>query len=478
MSFDSKRVAAYIRVSTEEQAAQGDSLGEQQERLTAYCKAMDWGTPVMYIEEGRSAKNLKRPELKRLIADVEAGKFDTVLTTKIDRLCRNLRDLLQTVDLFEQFDCSYVSASEHFDTSTSVGRMTLQLLGTFAEFERSRISDNVKATMTSIVKNTDRAMSDACYGYKVVDGAFEIVEEEAEFVRLMFDLVFQNMGYKKITEILNEKGSRTKAGNLWNQTSVLRLIKNEKVKGAVYHNKTTSKGDKVIKLPESDWIIKENNHPAIISPETFEKAHDVLRARAKAGRFADSETYLLTGYLKCGYCGANMRGKMSRAKGRTTIAWYVCSRNTSGGGCRYHSVNRVKIEAAILSELEAIYNNRDPEYLEKIVKQKPKKKDEHNELNEQLKKIDARIQKVIAGWTNGFITDEDMKKATARAEEERAEISEKLNNIKHEAIDVSSIMGRIAALNGMDRIEKKAALRGILDKIIYKDGEIELYLTT
>src|SRR5690606_26667052 len=139
----------------------------------------------------------------QLFNEVKQNKVRIILTTKLDRFSRNLLDLLQTIRFLQDHDCNYVSASENFDTSTAVGRMTLQLLGTFAEFERERISERVKENMLSLARNTNKALTKPCYGYDVVDAEYVINEDEAQFVRMMFDLAEQGHGYRKIAQILN-----------------------------------------------------------------------------------------------------------------------------------------------------------------------------------------------------------------------------------------------------------------------------------
>lgn len=174
------RVALYARVSTDEQATKGNSLFEQEERLRAYCKARAWGEMELFIDDGYSAKDMKRPKLQEMLERVKQKEFKMIVTTKIDRLCRNQLDLLTIVDELELFQCGYVSATESFDTSTAAGRMVLQILGSFAEFERQRIRERVRDNMQSSAKNSEKAISRPCFGYDIVDGRYAINEREAE----------------------------------------------------------------------------------------------------------------------------------------------------------------------------------------------------------------------------------------------------------------------------------------------------------
>lgn len=147
-SNEIRRVAIYCRVSTDEQAREGVSLDEQKERLLAYCKAMGWSEETLtFIDDGYSAKSLERPQLTKLIHQVKQGSISRIMVTKLDRMSRRLLDLLNMIDLFQQYDVSFVSISESFDTNTPSGRLTLQVLGAVAEFERERIRERVFENM-------------------------------------------------------------------------------------------------------------------------------------------------------------------------------------------------------------------------------------------------------------------------------------------------------------------------------------------
>lgn len=115
--------------------------------------------------------------------------------------------------------------------------MTLQLLGTFAEFERERISERVKDNMLSLAKNTNKALTKPCYGYDVVDGQYAINEQEANYVRMMFDFAEQGYGHRMIAKMLNDNGSITKRGKPWDQINVKRLMRNDTVAGRMVYNK-------------------------------------------------------------------------------------------------------------------------------------------------------------------------------------------------------------------------------------------------
>ena len=151
-----KRVALYIRVSTQEQAVEGHSIEAQEARAREYAERMDYEITNVYIDEGISGKSTKRPAFQRMMADARMGNFDFVIIWKLTRLGRNMLDILKTVEEFIKLGIELFSISENFDISTSSGKLMLQLLGSFGEFERNQISENVIMAMMSLVRDQKR----------------------------------------------------------------------------------------------------------------------------------------------------------------------------------------------------------------------------------------------------------------------------------------------------------------------------------
>jgi len=472
------RVAAYIRVSTDEQVEQGNSLSEQEERLKAYCVSMVWDEPVIFSDDGVSAKNTKRPLLRKMIKRIENREFDLVLTTKIDRLGRNLLDLLQMVNFFKEYDCDYASSTEKFDTSTSVGRMTLQLLGTFAEFERERTSERVKDNMISLAKNTNKALGIACYGYCIKDGMYAINEDEAKHVRYMFELAEQGHGHRMIAKLLNESGSTTRKGKMWDQVNVKRLISNEMLSGVMIYNKRENKNGKTVMRDKSKWITNEDNHPAIIPLEKFEKIQLIFKARSRSHKHADNESYLLTGLVKCKHCGGNMKGstaRYQRTSGNYAYFRYICSSYVLGYGCKHHAFHRDPFEKHIIDEIEKAYYTSEKNLNLKIA-MTVTDEDEKEDLKRQLTRIDKRIQKQIEAYENDLISANDLKVASSRVDGERILLYEKLEKLEKKKGDVQGVKSNIKKLlgdvTGTDRLKAKKALALLIEKIVVEDGEL------
>ncbi|KQL37165.1 recombinase family protein [Psychrobacillus sp. FJAT-21963] len=473
------RVAAYIRVSTDEQAERGNSLNEQQERLEAYCKAMGWPKPNIYPDDGYSAGTLKRPFLEKLLKDIEENKIDVLLTTKLDRLTRSLFDLLQLIKFMESNKCNFVSATENFDTTTAAGRMVLQLLGVFAEFERGRTSERVQDNMISLAKNTDIALSRPCFGYDVIDRRYEINEEEAKHVRHMFDLAENGHGTRTIAKELNANNVLTKQGKLWDSTNVRRILTNETIAGMRIHNKRKKVNGKTVIRPKDEWIIKKDNHPTIIELERFERIQSILDSRKRNKRHAESETYLLTGLLKCGHCGTNMKGstsRINRADKHYIYHRYICASYTLNYSCKHHFAHRDELESDVINMIKQIADTSSSELTIRITSKS--KTDEIKETELLLDRLNKQMQRQIEAHSKGLIEDEDLKASTDRVKEERQLLRSKLEKLKSDKGDTDTVKKNIQDLiddiTSVDRLKAKTGIMKLIDSLVLKDNNIDV----
>jgi site-specific DNA recombinase len=340
------KAALYIRVSTEEQAQDGQSASAQAETLKQYCNAFDIEVSDKYMDLGLSGKSLKdRQELKRLLEDCGRGQFDLVLVWKISRLSRNLKDLLYLIDMFESNNVHFASCSEKFDTSTPVGRMTLQLLGSIAEFERNTIIENVKLGLKEFARKGGKATS--VLGYDNVNKKLLINENEANIVKLIFSLYTDNgMSFSAIAKYLNSLGYRSKRGSEFRSSSISYVVHNPVYVGINRHRINT----------ESEYSI-QGEHLAIIETEVWDKAQrnkPKLKKRNVSTLNKDSFPLRVT----CMHCNAPMKIFYAYSKGKKYkyLRCNICS----------NYVNVEKIEKAAyfaiikltndINEHEAIYN--------------------------------------------------------------------------------------------------------------------------
>lgn len=296
------RVGCYIRVSTQEQAKEGYSIGAQTERLKSYCVARGWVASQMYTDPGFSGAKLERPALQKLISDVKSHRIDLVLVYKLDRLSRSQKDTLFLIeDVFIKNDVAFVSINENFDTSTAFGRAMIGILSVFAQLEREQIKERTqmgRAERAKIGLWHGGGFVPIGYDYNEAAGALTINEYEAMQVREVFDLyVNKHYSFNKIQQHMMQNGYRHKHGG-WLHTSTIKNV----LHNNIYLSTITWEGN--------DY---EGQHEAILSSELFLSAQKRLEdTKWKKGGTPKispfSSTQLLSGILYCGNCGGRYFG--------------------------------------------------------------------------------------------------------------------------------------------------------------------------
>ena len=278
--------ALYVRVSTQLQADEGYSLEAQQERLEAYCKAQGWnvGEGHIYIDAGVSGKSVDRPQFQAMLQAAQAGQVQRIVAMKLDRIARNVREFLATVDQLKEWHCDLVLVKESFDTSTPHGRFALTMFAAMAELEASTITERVMSgKQQKASKGGDKGFYNGSripLGYKYVGGAFQINEPAAAVVRDIFDGFIRGESMSAMADCLNTNETPTASGGKWYASTVRYILTNGLYAGlAQWH----AEGDK-----EASKITAEGAYPAIISKATYEQALKRLKA-LKPGKQLESE---------------------------------------------------------------------------------------------------------------------------------------------------------------------------------------------
>ncbi|MCX7746792.1 MAG: recombinase family protein [Clostridia bacterium] len=343
--------AIYVRVSTEEQAREGYSIPAQIETLTQYCKLYQINIYKIYKDLGISGKNvISRPGLNELLLDASKGFFDCVLVWKISRLSRNLKDLLILVDKLEQSSVAFISYSEKFDTSNPVGRMTLQILGSIAEFERNTLIENVKLGLNQKALQ-GHWTGNHVLGYDNLNKKLAINHHEAKIVQRIYRLFQEGNGAFKIADILNKEGYRTKRNALFGKDYIHRVLTNPVYKGWVRHQ---------VKSGENYFEVK-GVHDPIIEEESFETVQNKLKNRSLRLP-KNPNDFILSGLLRCPKCNNTMVSRYGYNKGKTKkYRYYICGNYHRYGSvsCKGNPVNSEKIEQAVIEKLGKLVANQN-----------------------------------------------------------------------------------------------------------------------
>lgn len=226
-----KRCAIYTRKSVEEGLdMEFNSLDAQREAGEAYIasqKANGWKCIATHYDDGGySGGNTKRPALKQLMADCQAGFIDIVVVYKIDRLSRSLCDFSELIKFFDKWNVSFCSVTQDINTSTSSGRMMLNILATFAQYEREIIAERIRDKFAASKKKGIWMGGCVPLGYKVDNRKLVVVPEEADMVRKIYDLYLQTQSAKQVARTLNAEGLKTKVGKEWNTGNLYHILHN------------------------------------------------------------------------------------------------------------------------------------------------------------------------------------------------------------------------------------------------------------
>ncbi|GHT96207.1 hypothetical protein FACS1894122_14360 [Alphaproteobacteria bacterium] len=244
-----------------------------------------------YDDGGFSGGNMDRPALKELFADIEAGLVDTVVVYKIDRLSRSLFDFAKIIDLFDKYNVSFVSVTQSFNTSTSSGKLMLNMLLSFAQYERELTGERIRDKFASSLKKGIWMGGCVPLGYEVKDRKLIINEKEAKIVKFIYEQFLISESYCKVSHLLNQLGYRTKikklkteetvGGQMFEPKSVQRILKNPYYKGCVTHKDNVYPGE----------------HEAIIDEKTWDKAQAIFAHHANGKK--EAHTHFSQALLSC-----------------------------------------------------------------------------------------------------------------------------------------------------------------------------------
>ena len=335
-----KSVGIWLRVSTEFQV-KDESPEHHEKRGRMYAEAKAWDVKEIYHLEAVSGKSvMDHPEAKRMLRDIKSGRITGLIFSKLARLARNTKELLEFSELFRKHNADLISLSESIDTSSSAGRLFYTMIAAMAEWERQEIAERVAASVPIRAQLGKPLGGQASFGYRWMGKELVVDQHEAPVRKLVYELFKQHKRKGTVAKLLNEKGYRTRNGSKFSDTTVGRLLRDPMAKGQRRANYTKSTGDKkhwVIK-PESDWVLTPC--PAIIPEELWNDCNQLLDAQEKKDRKpARKTTHLFSGILTC-HCG----GKM-----------YVPSRTKkySCGGCKKTHISESDIEEIYFEQLKS-----------------------------------------------------------------------------------------------------------------------------
>lgn len=298
-----KNIGIWIRVSTEMQV-KGESPEHHEKRARLYAEAKGWDVFEVYRLEAISGKSvMEQPETKRMLKDIRNGKISGLIFSKLARLARNTKELLEFAEIFKEHNCDLISLAESIDTSTPAGRLFYTMIAAMATWEREEIAERVAASVPIRAKLGKPLSAQTSLGYKWVNKEFVVDEKEATVRKLMYEIFLRTKRKKATAKELNDLGYRTRTGAKFGHTTIARLLQDTSAKGIRRANYTTGKGGRGIK-PESEWVYTPC--PAIVTEELWDQCNAIINEQlAKVKRPGPRAIHLLSGYISCS-CGKKM----------------------------------------------------------------------------------------------------------------------------------------------------------------------------
>lgn len=481
------RCAVYTRKSHEEGLEQEfNSLDAQRQSSEAYIESQrheGWQClEKRYDDGGFSGGTMDRPALDELIDDIYAGRIDCVIVYKVDRLSRSLLDFAKLVDLFDEHNVTFVSVTQQFNTTTSMGRLTLNILLSFAQFEREIIGERIRDKKLATARQGKYIGGQPVLGLDIIEKKYVVDRTEAKLVRRMFQLFLELESCRKVAEALNAEGIVTKkyrtktgkdfGGKPWKGRAVYDLLTDRKYIGQIVHKDKAYPGE----------------HAAIVKTDLFEKVQARLRAnktythKHQVQRFA-----LLRRMLRCGECGSMIQPAWTNNHGRQ-YRYYTCSKRIKAGygKCKLPTLPAGEIETMVVDQLRALL--RHPDVIARTYREIQERAatgpsqdatERLAELRERRDQIQDSIRAVLSlGNQNEFMADE-LKRLNGELNSLDRSIGQiESQPVDTEAIELASVTDALQRIDPIWEIlhpdEQRRVLELLVETITVSKKDVEV----
>lgn len=481
LTIQRKRVAAYVRVSTDGEEQLQSFQSQKQYYQDKISKNKEWAMVGIYADEGiTGTKTDKRDEFLRMIEDCMNGQIDVVITKSISRFSRNLVDTLTYTRMLKKKGVTVIFEKENIDTSTMESEMQLSLLSALAQNEVESLSQNVKMGVQYKMARGELMGFNGClgYDYNPEDKSISVNPAEAETVRLIFDLYIQGYGANTIAKRLTELGKVNKKGIVkWTDSGVRGIIKNEKYKGDLLMGKTYTV-DPISKRRlenrgEENQYYTKNHHEAIVSEEIWDAAQEICKNRYHSNSNVESGTrtkyarkFAFSSMCECGFCGTNLTRRSHHQDTQHKKPVWKCRVATNKGieNCpNSKAIDESIIENAFLEMFGLLADNFD-DVLESVLSsvEETISKDESSGRLKQVEKDIASLEKKRNKLTDMMLDDKISKEAY---DEKYAELEHKLKKANDEKNVLSqNVLSQKNIQNRMRELRTKLAGADVLDK--------------
>ena len=431
MNMDEKIKSAgiYIRVSTFDQAREGFSLREQEERLKEFCKFKRYNIYKVYQDAGISAKNDKRPAYQEMIEDVKKGNINVIVALKLDRLTRSVYDIEKLMKFVNDYECDIDCMADESNTTTSNGRMVMRIMTSVSQNEIEKCSERTKFGMAGAIKN-GHIPNRTGLGFKRKNKKLVPDPLNKDIIVRIFDLYLEGKSHQAIANIYNKEKVLGKTN--WYDSTIQKILSNELYKGDYVNGKRT-------KHP----TYYENVIEPIVSKEKWESCqYQKLR---NARHYERTATYLFTNKLKCSKCGNFLGGHATTKTNGKKYYYYKC--NT----CKTY-FNEIDIEKELkafmleLAKQDDLINNYYTPFI------KSKLEDKTEDYKKEIKDLDKQLDRIKTAYIKGVVKLEDFDKEIKHIEYQKSDL-EKRQKGQKQYEDLSFTLNDLLIIQDIQEIE-------------------------
>ena len=424
-----KSAGIYIRVSTFDQAREGFSLREQEERLKEFCKFKRYNIYKVYQDAGISAKNDKRPAYQEMIEDVKKGNINVIVALKLDRLTRSVYDIEKLMKFVNDYECDIDCMADESNTTTSNGRMVMRIMTSVSQNEIEKCSERTKFGMAGAIKN-GHIPNRTGLGFKRENKKLVPDPLTKDIIVRIFDLYLEGKSHQAIANIYNKEKVLGKTN--WYDSTIQKILSNELYKGDYVNGKRT-------KHP----TYYENVIEPIVSKEKWESCqYQKLR---NARHYERTATYLFTNKLKCSKCGNFLGGHATTKTNGKKYYYYKC--NT----CKTY-FNEIDIEKELkafmleLAKQDDLINNYYTPFI------KSKLEDKTEDYKKEIKDLDKQLDRIKTAYIKGVVKLEDFDKEIKHIEYQKSDL-EKRQKGQKQYEDLSFTLNDLLIIQDIQEIE-------------------------
>lgn len=414
-----EKAAVYCRLSQDDgSVGESGSIQTQRTLLTQYCKEQHISIADYYCDDGWSGTNFERPEFQRMLEDIESGKVNTVIVKDLSRFGREYAQMGMYIEhYFEQKNVRFISVTESIDSAKGLDNLVLPFTNVINSFYARQASTKTRAAHQARARIGMFMGSRAPFGYQKDpnDRHHLIVDPPAaDVVRDIFRMFADGIGYVRMTKILREKGVLNPQAYFnqnnpdyyksdywrkpfdWHASSIRTILENPVYLGKVVFGRSKTKGffdKRRVETDESEWIVVDNTHEALVTQELWDTVHQMMRAKRREN--ASGEVQPFAGLVKCADCGSSLNASYDKRKGRYTGFSCWVYKNYGKSRCTSHAIGWKTLNQLVLEDIRrnAVEARRSAQdYMEMLVSlHTEKQKAEVDRYKRELKRVDKRI---------------------------------------------------------------------------------------